>query len=136
MWFGILIPIVSERYGSRREEDFLKRHYTELIERKVLNGQFDDMNKSVREGKSDFAFLEDAIEVMPFFADKRLIILKNTGWFKSVKKDDEENTKTNKSDALITIIANIPDFVTVIFVESEIDGKKKKLSGKYLEPNP
>ena len=50
----------------------------------------------------------DLAETMPFFADRRVILLENTGFFK------------NKADALADYMGSLPDYLVLIFVEEEV----------------
>ena len=50
---------------------------------------------------------------MPFFADRRVILLENTGFFK------------NKADALADYMGSLPDYLVLIFVEEEVDKRNR-----------
>ena len=68
------------------------------------------MNFSRFEGKgTEIPKVIDLAETMPFFADRRVILLENTGFFK------------NKADALADYMGSLPDYLVLIFVEEEVD---------------
>ena len=66
-------------------EGYLRRQARNAL-RKALTGD-DDLNYTYREGKVDPAEIRDIAMTVPFFAEKRLIVLENTGL---VKKGGEE----------------------------------------------
>ena len=65
------------------EEDYLKRLYRDSLKAAVLNGG-DDMNCTRFQGKeTDVVQIKDLADTLPFFSDYRLIIVENSGLFKS-----------------------------------------------------
>lgn len=94
------------------EEAYLKRQYKEKLREAVLSG--DTMNYSYFEG--DGICVREMIEIgdtMPFFAKHRLIIAENTGFFKSANEE------------LANYIKNMPEYLIMVFVESETDKRNK-----------
>ena len=72
------------------------------------------MNFSRFEGKgTEIPKVIDLAETMPFFADRRVILLENTGFFK------------NKADALADYMGSLPDYLVLIFVEEEVDKRNR-----------
>lgn len=64
------------------EEDYLKKQYRDKLST-ALNPDQDTMNFSHFEGKGiDVKEVISLGETMPFFADRRIILLENTGFFK------------------------------------------------------
>ena len=57
--------------------------------------------------------LIDLCETMPFFADRRVILLEDTGFFK------------NKCDELADYMKELPDYLCLIFVENEVDKRNR-----------
>ena len=65
------------------EEAYLKKLYKERL-RKAIVSDGDTMNFSYFEGKNTNPLeIIDLAETMPFFAERRLIRLENTGFFKN-----------------------------------------------------
>ena len=90
------------------EEDYLKRLYRDSLKAAVLNGG-DDMNCTRFQGKeTDVVQIKDLADTLPFFSDYRLIIVENSGLFKS-------------ANDLADYLPNMPDSTILLFVESEID---------------
>lgn len=53
-------------------------------------------------------------DTLPFFADRRVILVSGSGYFKGNKKN---------RDRLVKYIPQIPDTTVIVFVESEVDKK-------------
>lgn len=114
-------------YGT---ENFLKKAYEERLKKAIIDSAFEMMNYMCIEDKNvSFEKISDFCETMPFFSDKKLLIVRNSGYFKGNKKSDDEddNEKSGNTDinALEEYIKNLPDTVCVIFSEDEIDKRKK-----------
>ena len=94
------------------EEDYLKRLYRDSLKAAVLNGG-DDMNCTRFQGKeTDVVQIKDLADTLPFFSDYRLIIVENSGLFKS-------------ANDLADYLPNMPDSTILLFVESEIDKRNR-----------
>jgi len=106
-------------YLLHGDETFLLRSYKNQLKKAIVAD--DDMNYSYFEGK-DIAESEiiDSAETMPFFGDKRLLIIENSGWFKSAHDD------------IAAYMDRINPSSFIIFVETEID-KRNKLYKKVGE---
>lgn len=96
-------------YGT---EDYLKRLYRDKLKEAVLEGA-DTMNLMECTGKgTDAREVREFAETMPFFADYRLVLLENTGWFKNA---------TEFAD----YIPEIPESSILVFVEEEVDKRSR-----------
>ena len=63
------------------EEAYLKKQYKERL-RKAILPEGDQMNYAYYEGRGiNPAELIDLAETMPFFAERRLIVVENSGFF-------------------------------------------------------
>lgn len=103
----------SSLYLLYGEEKYLMVQYKNKLV-SALTQPGDTMNYSSVEGKNVNAKeMIDLAETLPFFADRRLILLENTGWFK----------KTNEEMA--EYIKHMPKTTCMVFVEEEIDKKTK-----------
>ena len=95
------------------EEDYLIKQYKERLCRAILP-EDDGMNYAVFEGKEiDIREVTALADTMPFFAERRLILIENSGLFKSGGAELAEYLK------------EIPDTTSMLFVEKEIDKRGK-----------
>lgn len=102
------------------EEDYLKRMYRDKIKQAVLPDG-DEMNYSYFEGKgTDPLQLQEIADTLPFFSDYRLVLVENSGWFKS-------------ANDMADYLGRMPDTTILVFVEKELD-KRNKLY-KYVNKN-
>ncbi len=101
------------------EEEFLKQSYKKRL-REAIAGD-DTMNYNYFEGKGlDVRELISLANTMPFFSEKRLILVEDSGFFKAA------------SDELAEAMADIPDTTCMVFVESAVD-KRNRLYKKVKE---
>lgn len=96
-------------YGT---EPYLIKLYRDKLKAAVL-GNNDQMNFSRFEGKdiNQKAIVETA-QTLPFFSDRRLILIENSGLFK---------TQSDLPEQLVTL----PESTILLFVEEEIDKRNK-----------
>ena len=95
------------------EEAYLKQQYKQNLV-KALNPDGDTMNFNHYEGKGiDVKQLIDLCETMPFFAERRVILLEDTGFFK------------NKCEELADYMKELPDYLYLIFAETEVDKRNR-----------
>lgn len=95
------------------EEAYLKKQYKERFIKAMLP-EGDTMNYACYEGKNtDIKEVIDLAETLPFFAERRLIVFENTGFFKSAGAD------------LADYISDMPDTTYFIFIESEVDKRSR-----------
>ncbi len=108
------------------EEAYLKKQYKEKLKR-ALVPEGDTMNLSYFEGKDIRpGEIIDLAETMPFFAERRLILMENSGVFKSASEELAEYMKAISPTACF------------VFVEEEVDKRGKmfknvKASGRVVE---
>ncbi|RKJ06258.1 DNA polymerase III subunit delta [bacterium D16-54] len=94
------------------EEVFLKNTYKKRL-REAIIGE-DTMNFARFEGKGlDVDELIRLADTMPFFAERRLILVEDSGFFK------------NASEALVKYLPDMPDTTCLVFAESEVDKRSK-----------
>lgn len=95
------------------EEAYLKKQYKDKLTKAILPDG-DTVNYAYYEGKGiNPAELIDLAETMPFFAERRLIVIENSGFFKSATPE------------LADYMKNMPDTVCFLFVENELDKRGK-----------
>ena len=101
----------KQAYLLYGEEAYLKHQYKNKLKNALLP-EDDTMNFSRFEGKgTEIPKVIDLAETMPFFADRRVILLENTGFFK------------NKADALADYMGSLPDYLVLT------SWRRKSISG-------
>lgn len=95
------------------EERYLKIQYRDKMVH-ALNPDDDTMNFTRFEGKGiDIKELISLGETIPFFAEKRILLIENSGFFK------------NKSEEMAEYLSRLPEYLYLIFVEEEVDKRNK-----------
>lgn len=103
----------SKIYLLYGEESYLRRQYRDNL-RNALIPSDDTMNISMFSGKDiNVNEVADLTGTMPFFAERRVIIIENSGWLK------------NGNERMLEIVKTIPDTTVVIMVEQEVDKRSK-----------
>ena len=111
------------------EEAYLKKQYKDKL-KVALVSQDDTMNMAAYEGKNiNPKELIDLSETLPFFSDRRVILIENSGFFKGSPEE------------LAEYMDQIPDTTTFLFVEEEVDKRSKlykavKNTGSIVEFAP
>lgn len=94
------------------DEPYLKKQYEDKLIKAVVSD--DTMNYSFFDKESvSVKEIMSIGDTLPFFAEKRLIVVENSGFFKS------------SNDELAIYIKNMPDYLIIIFVEEQIDKRNK-----------
>lgn len=102
------------------EEAFLKKSYKNQM-REAIAGD-DTMNSHSFEGKGlDLKEIISLADTMPFFGEKRLIMIEDSGLFKS-----------GGGETLVEYLPHMPDTTCIVFVESEVD-KRNRLYKKVKD---
>lgn len=107
-------------------EAYLKKQYKDKL-KSAMAAPDDNMNFTAFEGKDTNAKeVIDLAETMPFFADRRVILIENSGFFK------------NAADEIAEYLKQVAPATHFIFVEEEIDKRSKaykavKTAGKIVE---
>lgn len=97
-------------YGS---ENYLKQQYKEKL-KQALSTPGDTMNVTRFEGRGTNPLtVIDLAETMPLFAEHRLILIEDSGFFK------------NGCEELAKYLPELPPATILVFVESEIDKRGK-----------
>lgn len=97
-------------YGT---EGYLKRQYRDKLKHALVEPD-DTMNFSAYEGKDiNPKELIDLSETLPFFKEKRMILVENSGFFK------------NSCDDLAEYMSQVPESTCFVFVEEEVDKRSK-----------
>ncbi len=108
---------LKQTYLLYGEERYLIRQYKDKL-KKAIMGDGDSMNLSEFEGKDiEQKEIIDIAETMPFFAERRLIIIEDGGFFGT--------DKSKSNGPLVEYMDNIPESTYFIFVEESIDKRSK-----------
>lgn len=94
-------------------EDYLKRQYRDKLAEALVDTE-DTMNYNYFEGNNfQLQAVLDIGETLPFFTDKRVLVLENSGLFKKAPEEIEKR------------LEQFPDSTHVIFVEKEVDKRSR-----------
>lgn len=120
------IEEITNCYLVFGEEEFIKEKVLKSIKDKTVS-EDDIMNFSYFEGKDSMVDeMINAGETMPFLADYKVVLVKESGLFKTGKKDE--------SQQLAKWMENIPPQTVIIFLEKEVDKRNqlyKVVNKKY-----
>ncbi|MGL6173610.1 MAG: DNA polymerase III subunit delta [Cellulosilyticaceae bacterium] len=118
---------IQKCYLIHGEEEWIKYNLIKDIKKQILDETTELMNYNVFEGKEGtVSAVIDTCETMPFFADRKLVVVKNSGLFKPGRKDESEK--------LAEWIESVPEYVVLVFCESEVDKRGKlykQIKAKY-----
>ena len=97
-------------YGKER---YLLRQYRDKLKKAIVS-EDDTMNFSAFEGEeTDPWEIIELAETLPFFAERRLILIEGSGWFKK------------QADEMAEYLSRIPETTFFLFVEEEVDKRSK-----------
>ena len=97
-------------YGT---EDYLKKQFRDKLKNGIV-GEGDSMNYSYFEGKQpDSREIAGIAATMPFFADRRLIVIENSQLFKTADDD------------IVELVKDMPETAVIVFVENEVDKRSR-----------
>lgn len=117
---------IRKLYLFHGHEEYLKRHYTESIEKSLLSDDLKALNRIVLEGKTEISSIVDNCETMPVFSERKVVIVRNSGLFKPQKKTAGEEKKGKpKKDDLVEFLTDVPAHVCLIFYEGDVDKRIK-----------
>ncbi|MDR1687046.1 MAG: DNA polymerase III subunit delta [Clostridiales bacterium] len=104
----------SNLYVFYGDENYLKNLYAQKISDAVLPPEARLMNLDTLDDKTySAAALMGYCETAPFLAERRVVVIKNSGVFAAGKKDETEKTEK--------YFKSIPESAIVIFIEEKID---------------
>ena len=103
----------SRVYLLTGPEGYLRLYYTKKLADAVLP-ESDTMNRTVISGdKIDENEIIGLCDTLPFFAERRLVLVKDSGFFK------------NTTDRLPDYVKNLPEETVLIFSERECDKRNR-----------
>ena len=114
------------------EETFVKDSYVNYMINLVPDDDFGDFNRIFLDGKDfDADKIDGAIDAFPVMAEKKVVIVKDSGIFKA-----KPSLSPEMVDFWIQKLKNLPDFVIVVFDEYDVDKRSSsyKTVAKYGLP--
>ena len=109
-------------YLFEGEEEYIKQSALRQLENALSLGAFAEMNRTVLKDP-DAGTLIAALETLPFMADRRLVIVRDSGMLSGKAKDYDE---AESADRLKKYIADLPPTAVLVFyVRGQADKRKK-----------
>ena len=103
----------SQIYLLHGQEAYLRKQYRDKMKESLIDNE-DTMNNHYYEGKdTKIEEIIDLAETLPFFAEKRVIIIENSGWFQK------------GGDKMAEYLPQLPETSYIVFVETQIDKRSK-----------
>ena len=131
-------------YLFHGDEEFLIDYYVGELKKLILESDSESLNLSLFEDNINVDDIIDACDTFPIFAERKLVIVKNSGLFYSKSKknnsssNDEDTpeedsleseketpTRNKAQTALIEYIPDMPETTCLIFIESQADKRLK-----------
>lgn len=105
---------IGKLYLFFGDEVYIKNVYIEKLTELIDDAGFSDFNHiTIDEKDLDPDTVDDALESFPMFAEKKLIIIKNSGIFQKANEEIKE--------FWLARLKKIPDYVTIVFDETAVD---------------
>ena len=102
------------------DEDYLKDKYAERIITAHLSFEERQMNLSKFTQDHDLNAISEIILAAPFLAEKRIVIIKNSGFFEPTARGKAANTPV-KPDKTARLLDEIPGSAILVFIENKAD---------------
>lgn len=98
------------------EERFLVQLYEQRIKTALLLPEDEMMNLDVMQSPQDPLAIQISAETLPFMAERRVVIVKESGAF---------DTKAGKLAELAEWLKDVPESTTLVWIESKVDKRSK-----------
>lgn len=126
---------LSQIYYLGGEESYLLNKAEKTIIKAVLKNDEEASSLTVFYGDPDLRELIAAIETIPFFGDKNMIIVRETALFKASRKqdpdtselEDRDRLKNSPLERLISLFGNMPPYSYILFISWEKPDKRRKI---------
>ena len=100
------------------EDDWSKKQYIDKAKQEVLTPGGEMMNYyEAKEKDVLVSAVEDFCETLPFFADQKLVLLKDTGLLKPGRKEESEKFEQ--------FLSRLPEYIVLLIDEKEADKRGK-----------
>lgn len=107
---------IGSLYLFYGEERFLIQLYEQRIKKALLLPEDEMMNLDVLQSPQDPLMVRTSIETLPFMAERRVVIIKESGAFE---------LKAGKLSELSELMQDVPETTTVVWIESKVDKRSK-----------
>lgn len=107
---------IGKLYLFYGEERYLIQLYEQRIKKALLLPEDEMMNLDVLQSPQDPLAVQTSIETLPFMAERRLVIIKESGAFEA---------KAGKLGELAELMPDLPETTTVVWIESKVDKRSK-----------
>jgi len=95
------------------EEQHLLNMYLTEVEKLLIDPATESMNKIILEGKVEAGTIIDNCDTLPFMAERKLVVVKNSLLFGGKARSGR--------DEILNYITNVPEETCLIFIEETID---------------
>ncbi|ONI43841.1 DNA polymerase III subunit delta [Candidatus Epulonipiscioides gigas] len=104
---------MNECYLIYGKDNYLKNRRLQQLKSNIISAD-DMMNYTIFDGKNcDINKIIEEAETFPFFSEKKVIVVKESGLFIAGRKNDSEK--------ILLWLKNFPQYLYLIFLESKID---------------
>lgn len=107
---------IGRLYLFYGEENYLIQLYERRIKKALLLPEDEMMNLDIMQNPQDPVAAKASIETLPFMAERRLVIIKDSGAFE---------TRPGKLSELADYMQDIPESTTLLWIESKVDKRSK-----------
>ncbi len=102
---------IGRLYLFTGPEQFLVRHYVNQMLEKLLDENSKTFNFSEFSGKVSLQAVSDAVSMYPAFAQRRVVLVKESTLLKQGAKENDWNT----------FFKTLPDYICLVFIQEEVD---------------
>lgn len=123
------VPVLKQQLKDKKigglylffgEEISMKERYLRQLMALIPDGGFPDFNHLKFDGKTNFEELTDAFESFPMMTEKKLVLIKDSGFFRLKSKPGEASSEEVKS-FFTPVFDNLPQDTVLIFDENDVD---------------
>ena len=108
---------LKQAYLLYGEERYLVNHYAGEISNAVLKSGEELYSRNIFDETTAVSEIIMTAETLPFFTERRLIVIKGSRLFTSGRKDDSEK--------MANYLPSIAETTVIIFIETDIDRRNK-----------
>lgn len=102
---------IGKLYFFTGPEQFLVRYYVDEIVKTLLPENVKSINYNVFDEKATFKQIEDAVSVFPAFAERRVVVVRESGLFKTGENQQRFDE----------FFKSLPGYICLIFIHSDPD---------------
>ncbi len=121
---------IAPMYIFFGQEKYLIKSALEVAKDNIVDNEYTDFNYTKIDAQiSGVSDIIGAVETMPFLADKKMVIIKNTPYFKPQKT----GMSLDEEEALINYFNNPSEFAVVFFLLEDKPDKRKKIYKNFIK---